>query len=105
MQSSEDPALPLAEADIDEDLEEPRLYVVFLLNDDYSTMEFVIEVLQRFFGKNEEEAMKVMLAVHHKGKGAAGVYPFEIAETKSEQVMEEARKRGFPLKCLVEPEP
>jgi ATP-dependent Clp protease adaptor protein ClpS len=83
-------------------LKEPPRFAVILHNDDYTTMEFVIEILRRFFGKTEQEAMLVMLQVHHAGHGVAGVYSHQIAETKSTQVQEHARSRGFPLKCSVE---
>ena len=82
---------------------EPPSYAVFLANDDYTTMEFVVEVLKRFFQKNEEEAVQIMLQIHQKGRGVAGVYHFEIAETKATQVVEYARTRGFPLNSYVEP--
>ncbi len=84
-------------------LKVPRRFAVVLLNDDYSTMEFVIEVLKRFFHKNSDDAARIMLEVHHKGRGVAGVYSFEIAETKCLQVNEFAQSQGHPLKCEVEP--
>ncbi|HTL11844.1 MAG TPA: ATP-dependent Clp protease adapter ClpS [Bdellovibrionota bacterium] len=83
---------------------EPPKYAVILHNDDYTTMEFVIEVLQRFFHKSGEEASAIMLKVHHEGRGVAGVYTFEIAETKVAQVMQHSRSRGFPLRCTAEPQ-
>src|SRR6476661_8294109 len=82
-------------------LQEPPRYAVVLHNDDYTTMEFVIEVLQRFFRKTQEEALKITLQVHNEGRGVAGIYSHDIAETKAAQVMELARERGFPLKCTV----
>lgn len=85
------------------DLKEPPKYAVMLHNDNYTTMEFVVEVLEKFFQKNKEEAVKVMLAVHSQGKGVAGIYSLEVAETKSVQVVELAKARGFPLKCTLEP--
>jgi ATP-dependent Clp protease adaptor protein ClpS len=85
-------------------LKEPRKFVVLLHNDDYTTMEFVVEVLTTYFHKTEAQAHQIMLKVHQEGQGAAGVYSFEIAETKAAQVMDAARSRGFPLKCSVEPE-
>lgn len=84
-------------------LDEPAKFVVILLNDDYTTMEFVIEVLQKYFRKTTEEATEIMLQVHQQGKGVAGIYTHDIAETKAAQVNEHAKSRGFPLKCTVEP--
>lgn len=82
----------------------PPLYKVLLLNDDYTPMDFVVEVLMRFFGKSELEAVRVMLEVHHAGAGVAGVYAFEIAETKVAQVMNAAQEAEHPLQCTMEPE-
>ncbi|RIH84887.1 ATP-dependent Clp protease adapter ClpS [Calidithermus roseus] len=82
----------------------PQLYKVLLLNDDYTPMDFVVDVLMRFFRKSELEATRIMLAVHHQGVGVCGVYPFEIAETKVNQVMEAAAEEGHPLQCIMEPE-
>lgn len=76
---------------------------VILHNDDYTTMEFVIEVLIRFFKRTPDEAVKVMLAVHEKGSGVAGIYPAEIAETKVAQVTEYSKAQGYPLRLTVEP--
>ena len=84
-------------------VKEPPKYAVILHNDDYTTMEFVIEVLQRFFQKTHEEATRIMLSVHHQGKGVAGIYSFEIAETKVMQVTKHARQNGHPLMCTAEP--
>ncbi|MEO5969657.1 MAG: ATP-dependent Clp protease adapter ClpS [Bdellovibrionia bacterium] len=86
-------------------LKEPARFMVILHNDDYTTMEFVIEVLRRFFHKSEEESVQIMLQVHQNGKGTAGVYSFEIAETKAMQVGEYSRVKGHPLQCSVEPAP
>ena len=83
--------------------QKPSMYRVLLLNDDYTTMEFVIEVLERFFRKTKEEAMQITLKVHQEGRGLAGIYPGDIAETKVAQVHEAARTRGFPLRCTAEP--
>jgi ATP-dependent Clp protease adaptor protein ClpS len=82
----------------------PSLYKVLLLNDDYTPMEFVVYVLERFFNKGREEATHIMLHVHHKGVGICGVYTFEIAETKVTQVMDLARQHGHPLQCTMEKE-
>jgi ATP-dependent Clp protease adaptor protein ClpS len=83
-------------------LKPPRLYRVVLLNDDYTPMEFVIDVLRLFFGMNIETATRVMLKVHTEGKGVCGVYPREIAETKAVQVNEHARAAEHPLMCDIE---
>ena len=72
-------------------------------NDDYTTMEFVVEILKRYFHLSEEASYQVMMKVHQEGKGLAGVYSFEVAETKMVQVHEEAERRGFPLRCTIEP--
>ena len=82
----------------------PSLYKVLLLNDDYTPMEFVVYVLERFFGKNHDAAVEIMLTVHHKGRAIVGVYPFEIAETKVTQVMDCARANQHPLQCTLEKE-
>ena len=80
----------------------PSMYKVLLLNDDYTPMEFVVVVLERFFHKNPEEATQIMLHVHRKGIGLCGVYPYEVAETKVVQVIDFARKHQHPLKCTME---
>ena len=77
-------------------------YRVLLMNDDYTPMEFVVEVLMDVFGKGEQEAVHIMLKVHVEGSGLAGLYPFEIAETKVEEVHERARAEGHPLKATLE---
>jgi ATP-dependent Clp protease adaptor protein ClpS len=82
----------------------PSMYKVLLLNDDYTPMEFVVHVLERFFGKGREEATRIMLHVHQKGVGICGVYTFEVAETKVTQVMDFARKHQHPLQCTMEKE-
>lgn len=80
----------------------PSLYRVLLLNDDYTPMEFVIHVLERFFNKNQEDATHIMLLVHQNGVGECGTYPYEIAETKVTLVMDFARQHGHPLQCVME---
>lgn len=80
----------------------PNLYRVLLLNDDYTPMEFVVHVLQRFFNKNADEATRIMLHVHQHGVGECGVYTYEIAETKVTLVMDFARKHQHPLQCVME---
>ena len=83
-------------------VQRPAMFKVLLLNDDYTTMEFVVHVLQKFFSKSVEEATHIMLHVHHKGLGICGFYPHEIAETKVAQVVDYARKNEFPLQCTME---
>ncbi len=82
----------------------PPLYKCILLNDDYTPMEFVVEILKSIFHKAHAEATRIMLHVHQNGMGVAGVYPFEIAETKVKTVEELARESQFPLKCVMEQE-
>ncbi|HVP08196.1 MAG TPA: ATP-dependent Clp protease adapter ClpS [Burkholderiales bacterium] len=80
----------------------PPLYQVLLLNDDYTPMEFVVLVLQKFFGMNRERATQVMLKVHREGMGVCGVYPHDVASTKVQQVSNYARKHQHPLQCVME---
>jgi len=80
----------------------PSLYRVLILNDDYTPMEFVVHVLERFFQKDVEAATKIMLHVHHHGIGECGIFTYEIAETKVTQVMDFARKHQHPLQCVME---
>jgi ATP-dependent Clp protease adaptor protein ClpS len=82
----------------------PRLYKVMLLNDDYTPMDFVVVVLERFFQKSRDQAVQIMLTVHNKGSGICGVYPYEIAETKVQQVLGFAQENQHPLQCTMEPE-
>ena len=82
----------------------PQLFKVLLLNDDYTTMDFVDDVLESIFNKQPAEAFRIMMMVHTQGKGLCGVYPHEIAETKVEAVITRARESGFPLKAAMEPE-
>ncbi len=86
-----------------EKLQPPRMYKVIMLNDDYTTMEFVMLVLQKFFHKNLAEAQKIMLEVHEKGAGVCGIYTYEVAESKVAKVIKYARENGHPLKCSTEP--
>jgi ATP-dependent Clp protease adaptor protein ClpS len=83
-------------------LMEPKQYVVFLLNDDYTSMDFVIDVLMNIFHKNYQEAEQIMLDIHKKERGVCGVYTYEVAETKVMQVSKLAREQGFPLKATME---
>jgi ATP-dependent Clp protease adaptor protein ClpS len=82
----------------------PSMYRVLLLNDDYTPMEFVVHVLERFFNKSREAATEIMLHVHHRGVGVCGVYTYEIAETKVSQVIDFARRHQHPLQCTMEKE-
>jgi ATP-dependent Clp protease adaptor protein ClpS len=82
----------------------PAMYKVLMLNDDYTPMEFVVHVLERFFQKNREEATRIMLHVHRRGVGVCGVYTYEVAETKVTQVMDLARQNQHPLQCTIEKE-
>lgn len=82
----------------------PSLYRVLMLNDDYTPMEFVVHVLERFFGKSREEANRIMLQVHKRGVGVCGVFTYEVAETKVTQVMDFARQHQHPLQCTLEKE-
>jgi ATP-dependent Clp protease adaptor protein ClpS len=84
--------------------ERPPLYKVMLLNDDYTPMEFVVHVLERFFGISHTQAVEIMLTVHRKGLAVVGVFSFEIAETKVTQVMDYARRNQHPLQCTMEKE-
>ena len=92
------------ELEDDIDLQEPKKYKVFLLNDDFSTMDFVIDVLVRVFRKSVDEASVIMLNIHNKGKDLCGTYTYEIASTKVAQVKSMAREKGFPLKAIMEEE-
>lgn len=83
-------------------IKKPSLYRVLILNDDYTPMEFVVHVLERFFQKTREEATQIMLHVHNSGVGQCGIYTYEVAETKVTQVMDFARKNQHPLQCVME---
>src|SRR5437868_14762298 len=85
-----------------EQIKEPALYNVVLLNDDYTPMQFVVDVLEGLFQKTPSEAFRVMMQVHLNGRGVAGVYPWEVAETKADRVAAVARDAGYPLKATVE---
>lgn len=85
-----------------EELKRPSMYKVMMLNDDYTTMEFVIHVLMKFFAKTYDESHAIMLKVHHEGQAICGIYTFEVAETKSQKVNKYARSKGHPLKCQIE---
>jgi ATP-dependent Clp protease adaptor protein ClpS len=85
-------------------LHKPPLYRVILHNDDFTTMDFVIYLLQTVFRHSESESVRIMWAVHHTGNAVAGVYPFEIAESKAARAMDLARRAEYPLLCSVEPE-
>lgn len=87
-----------------EETETPRRYKVVLLNDHYTTMEFVVEVLREVFRKSTVEAVDIMLRVHRQGRGVAGVYVKSVAETKADRVHRKAEEQGYPLRCCVEPE-
>ena len=82
----------------------PSLYKVLMLNDDYTPMEFVVHVLERFFNKSSEEATQIMLHVHRRGVGICGVFTYDVAETKVTQVIDFARKNQHPLQCTLEKE-
>ena len=85
-----------------QETKKPELYRVVLLNDDYTTMDFVVEVLETIFNKQPAEAFRIMMMVHTQGKGLCGMYPHEVAETKVDAVQEAARDHGFPLRAAME---
>jgi len=91
-----------AAVDTRRELKEPPLYKVLLLNDDYTTMEFVVEILMVVFHKSPEESTRIMLKVHKEGVGVAGIYTRDIAETKVDTVHALAGEKGYPLKCTME---
>jgi ATP-dependent Clp protease adaptor protein ClpS len=94
------------EKELNEDLEllRPKMFKVLLLNDDYTGMDFVIDVLMSIFHKNEKDAYDIMMEVHTEGKGLCGIYTYEIAETKVAQVERKAKKSSFPLRAIIEEE-
>jgi ATP-dependent Clp protease adaptor protein ClpS len=83
-------------------VKKPSMYKVLMLNDDYTPMEFVVHVLEHYFGKNRDQATEIMLHVHQRGVGVCGVFTYEIAETKVTQVMDLARQNQHPLQCTIE---
>ena len=87
---------------LDDEIKKPSLYKVFLHNDDYTTMEFVVFVLQKFFFKTMDEAQKIMLKIHREGSGLCGIYTFEVAESKKMKVLHAAKENGHPLQCSLE---
>jgi len=87
---------------VDTKLKEPEMYKVILLNDHYTSMDFVVEVIRTIFHKSAGEATKIMMDVHKKGQGLVGTYPLDIASTKVWQVQEKAREKDFPLECVLE---
>lgn len=90
------------EEDIRERLEEPPKYHVFLLNDDYTPMDFVIDVLCKYFNMDSEQATDIMFTIHYKEKGLCGTFSFDVAETKVDQVLRYANDNEHPLKCVLE---
>ena len=87
-----------------DEVKPPRRFKVLLHNDHYTSMEFVVMVLEEIFRRSKAESVEIMLSVHQKGVGVAGVYPASVAETKIERVHKEAESEGFPLRCSMEPE-
>ena len=100
MTESNSEAVMLAQEKIEQ--KPPSMYKILLLNDDFTPMEFVIEVLKIFFSMNQEQATRIMLEVHMEGVGVCGIYPSDIASTKVSQVIEFARKNQHPLRCIME---
>jgi len=102
------PNLPEHETDVltesETKLEKPKLFKVILHNDDFTTMDFVVWILQYVFNRNDADAIVIMLKVHNEGIGIAGIYPYEVASMKSEKAMNLAKAREFPLLCTVEEE-
>ena len=88
----------------DPELKKPQMYAVVMYNDDYTPMEFVVDVLQNHFKHSLDSAISIMLAIHQQGKGIAGIYPKDIAETKAQAVNREARQAGYPLLSQIEPQ-
>jgi len=92
------------ELDLALELEEPQMFKVLLHNDDYTSMDFVVEILAGIFHKNQAQAEQIMLQIHEKGKAICGVYSFEIAQTKAQQVKQRAKENEFPLLATIEEE-
>jgi len=92
----------LALEEVKPELREPSMYKVFLLNDDYTPMEFVVRLLEKLFGMDREKATRIMLTIHSQGKGVCGIFTYEIAETKVAQVNEYAQRHQHPLLCSME---
>ena len=101
-ESEQDRDVGVVEAPDKPQLKRPSMYKVMLLNDDYTPMEFVVEILERFFSIKGQEAVKIMLHVHQKGVGVCGIYTYEVAETKVTQVVDYARANQHPLQCTLE---
>ena len=89
-------------AELDPLTKEPSMFKVILLNDDFTPMDFVIDILKKYFDKDHITATEIMLNIHQRGKGICGLYPYDIAETKSVQVIDEARRSNHPLQCTLE---
>ena len=100
------PFKPLHDEGIKEEIEikSPKMYKVLLLNDDYTSMDFVVNILMKIFHKSQQEAYEIMLRIHKDGSGLCGVYTYEIAETKVSQVINAARKNDYPLRAVMEEE-
>ena len=84
------------------EVREPKNYIVYMLNDDYTSWDFCLRIITSVFHKTVEEADKITHEIHTKGRGFCGIYTYEVAETKAETVRQEARKEGFPMKCAIE---
>lgn len=103
-QDHQDPSSGAIVAERKPEVRRPSMYKVLIHNDDFTPMDFVVMILETFFGKDKTAATEIMLAVHHKGVGMCGIYPYEIAETKVMQVLESAREHEHPLQCTMEKE-
>lgn len=102
MDDFEQDGLAIADVESDKQLQKPPLYKVLIHNDDFTSMEFVVFILQTVFGRSESEAIQLMLNVHNEGVGVAGLYPYEIAEMKVVKVTSLAQANEFPLLCTIE---